>query len=44
MSANMAVQTHNEALDVFECEQSTLATMGQPGGSSPSGRSCPTWN
>jgi hypothetical protein len=44
MRANMAVQPHNEALDVLECEQSTFATMGQPGGVIPPSRSCQTWN
>jgi peroxiredoxin len=41
MRANMAAQPHNEVLDAFDHEQSTLAALGEPGGVLPLGSTLP---
>jgi peroxiredoxin len=41
LRANMAAQPRNEVLEVFEREQSTLASLGVPGGVLPIGSTLP---
>jgi hypothetical protein len=41
MRANMAAQIPNEVLDVFEREQSTLGSLGEPIGVLPVGSALP---